>query len=352
VCVALCGSEPGSEADQIFTLMDDFFTFIFFAELIWNLLANWFWPFFTDGWSVFDLLVVTVSLVAYFGPDGTGGPIKTLRLMRAFRVMRLFGRLQSLRQIIASLTASLIPVCNAFLIMLLVTSIYAILGVNFYSEASPHFFGTFSRALFTLFQVCTGDGWASDIARPIFSVNAGEGQLDGASAAFFISFIVIVGWVLLQVVVAVLLDNFTAAAEEEKQRLARLKSKFDGRTPVVHAIDPLLAALAHFDTTEDLSHRIGLLFNCLDTDDSRTLTYAELAAGLKKLRVNPQVQISEDDWDVMTLNGTLLNPEKELGPKEFAMVSRCSLTLRAAKHESPATTNLHVLSTLLQTSKF
>jgi len=52
--------------------------------------------------------------------------------------------------------------------MLLVTSIYAILAVNFYSCRSPEFFGSFTRALFTLFQICTGDGWASDIARPIF----------------------------------------------------------------------------------------------------------------------------------------------------------------------------------------
>ena len=38
------------------------------------------------------------------------------------------GRLESLRCIINALTASILPVCNAFLIMLLVTSIYAILG--------------------------------------------------------------------------------------------------------------------------------------------------------------------------------------------------------------------------------
>ena len=158
-------SEPGTFQDEVFVLLDDFFTLIFFVELIWNLAANWFWPFFMDGWSVFDLLVVTVSMVAYLGPDGSGGPIKTLRLMRAFRVMRLFGRLQSLRQIISSLTASLIPMCNAFLIMLLVTSIYAILGVNFFAEAAPSMFGNFSRALFTLFQVCTGDGWASGMLR-------------------------------------------------------------------------------------------------------------------------------------------------------------------------------------------
>ena len=150
---------------------------------------------------------------------------------------------------------------------------------------------------------------------------AGPDRLDGASAAFFISFIVIVGWVLLQVVVAVLLDNFTAAAAQEKERMAREKSKYDGRTAQVHAIDPLLAALAHFDTSEDLAHRIELLFNCLDTDDSGTITFAELAAGLKKLRVNPQVRVSEDDWDVMTCSGTLLNADEELGPQEFAQVS-------------------------------
>ena len=319
--------EKGTASDQTFNAIDVFFTWVFFFELLWNLAAHWFWPFFSDGWSVFDLFVVSVSMAAYFaGSDG--GAIKTLRLMRAFRVMRLFGRLKSLRQIITSLTASLIPMGNAFLIMLLVTSIYAILGVNFFAESSPHFFGNFSRALFTLFQVCTGDGWASDIARPLFaSINGGGDGLDGPTSAFFISFIVVVGWVLLQVVVAVLLDSFTAAAEEEKLRSAAEKSKFDGRTPQVHAVDPLLAALAHFDTTEDLVHRIHLLFGVLDTDDSMTLTYEELAAGLKKLRVKPQVQISKDDWDVMTLNGSLLNCEGELGLQEFTQVMRRQLKL-------------------------
>jgi hypothetical protein len=154
--------------------------------------------------------------------------------------------------------------------------------------------------------------------------SAGQDRLDGASAAFFISFIVIVGWVLLQVVVAVLLDNFTAAAAQEKERMAREKSKYDGRTAQVHAIDPLLAALAHFDTSEDLAHRIELLFNCLDMDESRSISYAELASGLKKLRVNPQVRVSEDDWDVMTCSGTITNANGELGPMEFAQVSLCS----------------------------
>ena len=68
---------------------------------------------------MFDLLVVSISLVSLIFGDMPG--VKSLRILRAFRVMRLFGRLQSLRQIIAALTQSIIPVLNAFLIMMLIT---------------------------------------------------------------------------------------------------------------------------------------------------------------------------------------------------------------------------------------
>lgn len=54
----------------------------------------------------------------------------------------------------------------------------------------------------------------------------------------------------------------------QKQRKAQAKAKEEGRAPVVYAIDPLLAALAHFDTSEDLSKRIRLLYRVLDVDDN------------------------------------------------------------------------------------
>jgi hypothetical protein len=186
------------KAYQLFQDMDLFFTYVFTVELAVNLAANWFWPFFTDGWACFDFIVVSVGILSLIFGDMPG--VSTLRLMRAFRVMRLFGRLQSLRQIIEALTASMIPVGNALLIMLLITSIYAILAVNFYADRSPEFFGSFSKALFSLFQVCTGDGWASSIARPIFTGadNPDTEPLDVATAAFFLSFVVIVAWTLLQ----------------------------------------------------------------------------------------------------------------------------------------------------------
>ncbi len=50
-------------------------------------------------------------------------PILMSQVLRAFRVLRLFGRLKSLRNIVAAISASIIPVLNAFVIIYLVASI-------------------------------------------------------------------------------------------------------------------------------------------------------------------------------------------------------------------------------------
>ncbi len=100
--------------------LDTLFTALFTAELAINAYAHWFRSFALDGWNMFDSIVVSLSLVA-LGPIDM--PINVLRSLRAFRVVRLFGRMGALRDIIASLTAAIVPVLNAFLIMLIVSSI-------------------------------------------------------------------------------------------------------------------------------------------------------------------------------------------------------------------------------------
>ena len=101
-------------------LLDTTFTLVFTAELLINAYAHWFRRFVRDGWNIFDSLVVALSLIA-LGPVAM--PINVLRSLRAFRVVRLFGRMGTLRDIISSLTAAIFPVLNAFLVLLLITSI-------------------------------------------------------------------------------------------------------------------------------------------------------------------------------------------------------------------------------------
>jgi hypothetical protein len=93
------------------------FTVVFTIELLTNMFAHWFKQFATNSWSVFDAIVVLISLVAL-------GPLDfPVSILRALRVVRLFGRLQASKKILAALSVSLVPMCNAFFIMLIVAMI-------------------------------------------------------------------------------------------------------------------------------------------------------------------------------------------------------------------------------------
>jgi hypothetical protein len=95
------------------------FTVVFTIELLINLFCHWFREFASNSWSLFDALVVFMSLVVL-------GPLDfPISILRALRVVRLFGRLESSKKILAALSASLLPMCNAFFIMLIVAMICA-----------------------------------------------------------------------------------------------------------------------------------------------------------------------------------------------------------------------------------
>ncbi len=96
--------------------LDYLFTSMFAIELGLNLFCHWFHDFFTSGWNVLDLVVVSLSLVA-LGPVPI--PISIVRMIRVFRVIRVFGRFETLNHIVRALTTAINPVLNAFSILLI-----------------------------------------------------------------------------------------------------------------------------------------------------------------------------------------------------------------------------------------
>ena len=85
--------------------------------------------------------------------------VRNLRILRAFRIIRIFGRLQSLRMLINALVSSLFPVLNAMLIVLFTIAIYSILGVSIFGHSHPQYFRTFVQGMYTMFQCATFDDW-------------------------------------------------------------------------------------------------------------------------------------------------------------------------------------------------
>jgi len=79
------------------------------------------------------------------------------------------------------------------------------------------YYGTFFRALYTLFQVLTGESWSEAVVRPLLMGSDENSTPPWVVALFFVSFIVLTQIVLINVVVAVLLDKFVVAPDDEKK---------------------------------------------------------------------------------------------------------------------------------------
>jgi hypothetical protein len=97
-----------------------FFTAYFTAELLINAYANWLHAFIYNGWNHLDVFIVLMSLLDL---DALSIPDWFVKLVRAFRVIRLFGRIGALKKMATAVTASIFPMMNAFVILLIVLSI-------------------------------------------------------------------------------------------------------------------------------------------------------------------------------------------------------------------------------------
>ncbi|CAE6929279.1 Cacna1i [Symbiodinium natans] len=215
---------------------DIFFNVSFAIELVWNMYSFWLCRFWKSAWNVFDVIVVTIGLMNLAVSD-LPGPLSLLRMMRAFRVFRLFKRVESLHKIMKSLSKAVPGVSNACLILLLVMSIYAILGVEFFGTFAnggnytnelgqvveiitarelpfgDENFGNFHRSLYTMFQVLTGESWSEVVTRPMLHTT--DFTQAAGTSLFFVSFYLVNGVVLINVVIAVLLEKMVDDEKHE-----------------------------------------------------------------------------------------------------------------------------------------
>lgn len=230
----------GDVHDTAFGAIGLVYNILFTIELGLNMYGSWFRHFWISGWNIFDFVVVSIGVINTIKLP-LPPAFSLLRMMRAFRVFRLFKRVKSLNKIIVSIVKAVPGVLNAFLILAIVMSIYAILGVEFYqdvgqycnSKASPkyevdqffrtvrghcageEYFGTFSKSLFSFFQCLTGESWSEAVARPMIWYYIDDPLLAIGGGFFFMSYIIASMFVLTNVVVAVLLDKMVDPETEE-----------------------------------------------------------------------------------------------------------------------------------------
>ncbi len=187
---------------------------IFVAELAVKLAAYraFFW---VNGWNVFDAAVVAVALVP------GAGPWAVLRSLRVLRVLRLLTVVPQLRRVVAAFLHAIPGLVGVIAVMATFYYTAGVLATTLFGPTYPEWFGTLGRSLYTLFQVMTLESWSMGIVRPVMEQHPW-------AWAFFIPFIVIATFTILNLFVGIIVSTM--------QELAALPDP--GRPPedVVHAL--------------------------------------------------------------------------------------------------------------------
>lgn len=162
--------------------------------------------FFKDPWSLFDFFIVLISLF----PANESFAI--FRVLRVFRLFRLITVVPQMRKIVAALLSVIPGMLSIMTLMALIFYIFAIMSTNLFGENFPQWFGTLGDSFYTLFQVMTLESWSMGIVRPIMKVHP-------YAWAFFIPFIFVATFVMINLIVAVIVDAMAILKESEEQNI-------------------------------------------------------------------------------------------------------------------------------------
>ncbi|KAI9525986.1 Sodium channel protein type 2 subunit alpha [Dissostichus eleginoides] len=203
--------------------------------------------YFTIGWNIFDFVVVILSIVGMFLSEViekyfvSPTLFRVIRLARIGRILRLIKGAKGIRTLLFALMMSLPALFNIGLLLFLVMFIYAIFGMSNFAYVKREAgiddmfnFETFGNSMICLFQITTSAGWDSLLA-PILNKrepdcdsqmehpgNNYKGNCGNPSVAifFFVSYIIICFLIVVNMYIAVILENFSVATEESAEPLS------------------------------------------------------------------------------------------------------------------------------------
>ena len=210
-----------------------FFTYFYYVEFVIKLTALGD-AYFRDAWCRFDFFLVIMSFLDQFFLELLlqflplpPTVLRVLRVARVLRILRLLKNLKGLRDLVMTIVAAFPSLINIAALFGIIIFMYAVLGLNvftyvMYGDNISHDrnFESFGNACLVLFQCLTGDGWSAIMIDAMVDEERGcdPNPADGSPSdcgsplalPFFISFVVIGTFIFLNLVIAVILENFTA----------------------------------------------------------------------------------------------------------------------------------------------
>ncbi|XP_066519405.1 sodium channel, voltage-gated, type I like, alpha b isoform X3 [Hoplias malabaricus] len=234
--------------------------------------------FFTIGWNIFDFVVVILSIVGMFLSDViekyfvSPTLFRVIRLARIGRILRLIKGAKGIRTLLFALMMSLPALFNIGLLLFLVMFIYAIFGMSNFAYVKHEAgiddmfnFETFGNSMLCLFQITTSAGWDGLLA-PILNKrepdcnsetehpgNSYRGDCGNPSVGifFFVSYIIICFLIVVNMYIAVILENFSVATEESAEPLS--EDDFEMFYEVWERFDPNATQFVEYDKLSEFA---------------------------------------------------------------------------------------------------
>nr|XP_040048262.1 voltage-dependent L-type calcium channel subunit alpha-1D isoform X1 [Gasterosteus aculeatus aculeatus] len=227
---------------SIMDILNMIFTVVFTIEMIIKLLALRVHHYFIDPWNSFDALIVVGSVldIAVSELSGGGGhgegpgkgesgkvSITFFRLFRVLRLVKLLSKGEGIRTLLWTFVKSLQALPYVGLLIAMIFFIYAVIGMQTFGKVAidddTHInrncnFQTFFMAVLVLFRCATGEQWQEIMLAalpgrrcdPEADTEPGEEFNCGSNLSYiyFISFFMLCAYLIINLFIAVIMDNF------------------------------------------------------------------------------------------------------------------------------------------------
>uniref|UniRef100_A0A3Q1G990 Sodium channel protein n=1 Tax=Acanthochromis polyacanthus TaxID=80966 RepID=A0A3Q1G990_9TELE len=238
--------EQSEQTESVLNKINLAFIVIFTTECLIKIFALRCY-FFTVAWNIFDFVVIILSIVGIVLADiiekyfVSPTLFRVIRLARIGRVLRLIRAAKGIRTLLFALMMSMPALFNIGLLLFLVMFIYAIFGMANFAYVKKQDgvddmfnFETFGNSMICLFQISTSAGW-DNLLSPIMASSPDECDLNfintgtntrgncgspSMGIAFFVSYIIISFLIVVNMYIAIILENFSVATEESTEPLS------------------------------------------------------------------------------------------------------------------------------------
>ena len=196
-----------SDFGRILTWLDRTILLIFSFEIALKLYVYRF-RFFRSGWNIFDLSIVGIAWLP------TSGVLTVLRTLRVLRVLRMISVVPQMRRVVSAIGYSIPGMMSVVGVLGLIFYVAAVLATKLFGTYPDpdmqEWFGSISASAYTLFQIMTLESWSMGVVRPTM-------DLFPWAWAFFLPFIIITSFAVLNFFIGIIVDSMQTAQKLEAE---------------------------------------------------------------------------------------------------------------------------------------